>query len=196
MKNIRLNELKKLLNDPKLKPLIDVATFMLITVVFHYLWWGGLVQWLSGMEWFNAFRDFMTWLVFTQAAWFNTHILGLEFNTTATTLIFPGSGYVEVAESCAGTKQFYQIIVLFLLIRGPWKHKVWYIPAALLLMHLVNVVRIIVLSWVVIHYTKQWDFIHEWILRPFFYVVIFAEWYLWIEFFAVRTTKIPNEVST
>lgn len=195
MKRSVLQTCKYLLGNPTLRPLIDVATFMLITLVFHYLWWGGLVQWLEGMEWFTNFREFMTRLVFVQAAWFNMHILGLEFTTTATTLIFPGSGYVEVAESCAGTKQFYQIIVLFLLIRGPWKHKAWYIPAAILLMHLVNVFRIIVLSWVVIHYTKQWDFIHEWILRPFFYVVIFAEWYIWIEFFALRTTKTDLDVS-
>jgi hypothetical protein len=50
-------------------------------------------------------------------------------------------------------------------------------------MFLVNVLRIVGLSFAMIYWPAQWDFIHLWILRPFYYVVIFILWVVWVEKF-------------
>jgi exosortase/archaeosortase family protein len=68
-----------------------------------------------------------------------------------------------------------------ILFPGSWKKKLWYIPLGILVLHIVNIFRIVILSVVVVNWPRNWDFIHESIMRPFFYVVIFAMWVLWVE---------------
>ncbi len=84
-----------------------------------------------------------------------------------------------IDHTCSGLKQFYQAFFLFLLYPGPWKHKAWFIPMAVAVMHLVNVFRIVVLSLVMLHAYHQWDIIHDWVVRPMFYVVLFGLWVWW-----------------
>lgn len=178
-----LKPLLSLYNTKAYRPLFNVAFFSVITVVFHWIWWHGLVHFLAGFGWFESFREMMVYAVFSQSAWIDEHIFGMEIVRQGTTLVFPGKGYVEIVESCSGTKQFYQILVLFLIIPGSWKHKAWYIPASMIVMHATNVFRILVLSGMVLHAPQHWDFVHDWIMRPFFYVVLFLLWVLWVEKF-------------
>lgn len=173
-------------DQPTYRAIINVSLFAIITALFHYIWWGGLVQLLANYSWFEGFRAFMVQAVFTQSVWINEHIFGLKMIKQGVTMIFPNVGYITIEEACSGTKQFYQILVLFILFPGPWRHKLWYIPSAMLVMHMVNVARILILSLVLFVWPEQWDFIHLWILRPGYYVVIFLMWVLWIELFPIR----------
>jgi exosortase/archaeosortase family protein len=158
--------------------LVDVALFMLITIVAHELYWL-YINLASELSWMAAFRDFMRELLFHNSAFFLDRMY--EVNHQGTTFLFPEIGYIEVNNSCTGIKQFYQIFILFLLFPGPWKHKLWYIPLSILIMHLVNVLRIVILGIVLENWPDWWDFSHDWILRPFFYVVIFLLWVIWNE---------------
>lgn len=133
--------------------------------------------------WFEDFRRLMVIWVFSMSAWINEHILALEIIKQGSTIILPGHGYVEVVEDCSGTKQFYQILVLFLLFPGPWKHKLWYIPVSILVMHFTNVLRIVFLTLTLIWFPAEWDFVHLYVMRPMFYVVLFLLWIIWIEKF-------------
>jgi exosortase/archaeosortase family protein len=165
----------------KLQPIVDVAIFSIITVVFHYLWWHGLKGFLLNFGAFKQMEAFLAHQVFLPAAWIVENVLSIHIVTENNTLFFDNNGYVAVLGSCSGLKQFYQWVVLMLLFPGPWKHKFWYIPMGILVIHLVNIIRIVILSIVVVNWPQHWDFIHEWILRPFFYVVIFALWVIWVE---------------
>jgi exosortase/archaeosortase family protein len=60
---------------------------------------------------------------------------------------------------------------------------------SILIMHGVNILRIVILSVVVLWKPEYWDFIHDWILRPGFYVVIFALWVVWVERFRSGSRK-------
>lgn len=66
---------------------------------------------------------------------------------------------------------------------GPWKHKLWFIPLGLIIIHLVNVFRISGLAYYLKYTPPQeyWEFSHDYIYRPFFYVVMFALWIWWVE---------------
>lgn len=165
----------------KLKPLIDVAIFAIITIVFHYLWWHGLKEFLLNFMAFQNTESFLAHQVFLAASWIVEYILCYPITTQSNTLFFENTGYVEVVGSCSGLKQFYQWTVLMIIFPGPWLKKLWYIPFGILIIHIVNIFRIVALSIVVVHWPEYWDFIHEWVLRPFFYVVIFAMWVVWVE---------------
>lgn len=183
MKNYYL-QFKTLINSPKYRSLWYVFLFMLITYAFHKLWWTFATE-IKSLAFIINSADFLAHQVFLWAEWFNRTILNLTFTSQyPNTFNFPEvNGYIAVEESCSGLKQMYQLFFLFILFPGPWKHKLWYIPLTFFVMYLTNVFRIIVLSIILINWPNQWDFFHMSILRPFFYVVIFALWVIWVEYF-------------
>jgi len=69
------------------------------------------------------------------------------------------------------------------LAQQVFRQSLWFIPAGWLIMFYTNVFRIIALSLVLMRKPEYRDFSHDWILRPFFYVVIFALWGWWVEWF-------------
>jgi len=188
--NTYYSQARNFIDKYKLQPLLDVIIFMVIIVFFHFLWWNfGLKRFMLDHLSFSDLEQYMAHQVAVPSSWFVKHIIGYDIKTLGTTLYFPNNGYIAVEGSCSGLKQFYQWIVLMLLFPGPWKHKLWYIPLGLVIIHLTNIFRIIVLSVVVMHWPQQWDFIHLWIMRPFFYVVIFIMWMIWEEKFRLSMKK-------
>ncbi len=179
-----LKKLKDLLTRKRLWPLVDVFIFIVITYGFHVLYWEYNYE-ISG---FALFKDITSWLdasVYIASSWIDSHILGMDIVLYSKNIIHFNSnnGVIIIEESCSGFKQMCQVLVLFLLFPGPWKYKLWYIPMGLVSMFLINIVRIVCLSIVIIHWPHQWDFIHMWVLRPFYYLVIFILWVVWVEKF-------------
>lgn len=171
----------------KLRPIVDVLIFSVIILFFHKFWWDwGFKNFLLEHMAFNEIEQFMAYQVFLPSSWIVEHILGYDITTLNTTLYFPNNGYINVNGSCSGLKQFYQWIILMILFPGPWKQKLWYIPLGLLVIHLNNIMRIVILSWILVNFPEHWNFSHDWILRPFFYVVIFTMWVIWVEKFRYR----------
>ncbi len=161
--------------------LFDIALFMIITVVFHKLWW----LFSSEIKSIPAVLNLANWLakqVF-ESSYYVIHLFVDKNAVTeaVNTIRFSNNGFITINESCSGLKQFYQIIILFLIFPGSWKNKAWFIPLSLVIMHITNVFRIIFLGIIVIWKPNQWHFIHDWIMRPFFYVVIFMLWVWWVE---------------
>lgn len=68
------NRVIALYSQPSTRTIINVSLFALITALFHYIWWGGLVQLLANYPWFESFRTFMVHAVFNQSVWINEHI--------------------------------------------------------------------------------------------------------------------------
>lgn len=179
-------KLKKIIDNPKSKPLWYIFLFVLITYTFHKLWWAFASE-IKSLEFIHISASFLAHQVFLWSKWINTYILNLNFTTQeVNTFLFPQvNGYITVEESCSGLKQMYQLLFLFLLFPGPWKYKIWYIPFTFIVMYLTNVFRIVVLSLIIIYYPNIWGFAHTWILRPFFYVIIFSLWVIWVELFVL-----------
>jgi exosortase/archaeosortase family protein len=179
------DKVNTLLDKYRLRSLKDVIFFMLITIVIHFSWRGWAYDthyWPIG-QWVKDAQNFLAGIVYMQSSWFNEHILGLEFTTADKTMYFVNNGYVAVNRSCSGLKLFTQWTLLMMLYPGPWKKKLWYIPMGILIVHLTNLFRIIGLSVIVIHWPRYWDFSHDYLFRPFFYVVIFTMWVIWVERF-------------
>ena len=78
---------------------------------------------------------------------------------------------------------------------GPWKHKAWFIPLGLVVIHLVNIFRISGLSILLIYFPEHWQFTHDYIWRPFFYVVMFLLWVWWVEKFRDRKPEEGNSTA-
>ena len=172
-------------------PLRGVLLFVLITIVFHLLWRLGR-DWIESRALYQLLSDASVQHVYQVAATLSRWLLGdvvLRLDDACTLQLAgrdaggPFTGYLVVNHACSGLKQFYQALVLFVLYPGPWRHKLWYVPLALLAMHLVNIMRIVALAATMAWQYQHWDLMHDWVLRPLFYVVLFGLWVLWEERF-------------
>ncbi len=162
---------------------LDILLFVTITYVFHKLWWAFAAD-IKSIKAISQLAEWLAAQVFNQSYFIIHHTYDPgSWHEPVNTIHFSNLGYITVNESCSGLKQFYQIVVLFLLFPGPWKHKLWYVPLSIFIMHITNVMRIITLGMVTLWAPEYWQFSHDWILRPFFYVVLFLLWVWWVERF-------------
>lgn len=172
--------------------LIDIGFFMIITYGFHWFWWEN-ATWIKSHKIIYELADGLANLVYRAAYRVNEVVFGLEMQQLPlNTIRFENQKALQVAESCSGLKQFFQIAVLFILFPGSWKHKIWFIPTGFIAIHLVNIFRVSFLSVWMAWDIQFWDFAHDWIMRPFYYVVIFVLWYLWNEYFNVPNSKVKS----
>lgn len=183
-----LSTLRELIRTGKLRPVTDALLAAVITYGFHLLYRHFAAE-INAVPLIRTLTDILSKAVFDQSLWINRHLLGLQITTSdPLTMHFTNGGMIWINSGCSGLKLFMQVTVLFLLFPGPWKHKLWIIPLGWLLMHLSNLFRIVSLSVIVLWKPQYWDFSHDWILRPFFYLVIFAMWVWWVERFRRKKT--------
>ncbi len=163
--------------------LINVVLFCAITYFFHEFWWAFSTE-IKSIPGVIETAEWLANMVFRASYFIIQHTYDSQaLAETGNTIRFSNGGYITVNESCSGLKQFYQIIVLFFLFPGPLKQKTWFIPLSIAIMHFTNIIRIILLGIVTLWLPDYWHFVHDWILRPFFYVVIFMLWVWWVEKF-------------
>jgi len=193
-----MNKLKKFTNQvsafiekEKLRPLIDVFIFVVILYGFHLIWKAFLPYF---MEWdfYQSSTLFMKQLVFNQSRWIIQNVLGIEFKTINLTMYFHPNSYIAITSGCSGLKLFYEWCILMLLYPGPWRPKTWFIPLGLIIVHLINIFRIISLAVIIVWKPDYWHFSHDYILRPFFYLIMFIMWMIWEENFRIPALK-PNQ---
>ena len=169
--------------------LVDITLFALITYAFHLIF----RYFAAGIMSVPFVSDSASWLayaVYAVSLWIDQNILGMEIITRPVNGMWFANGHgIIVNNSCSGLKQFYQVLVLFVLFPGPWKHKLWFIPLGFLAMFATNVLRIVVLSEVMAWRPEYFAFCHTWILRPLFYVVLFGLWVWWVEKFRRRESQ-------
>lgn len=183
-----LSTLRELIRTRKLRPVTDALLAAVITYGFHLLYRHFAAE-INAVPVIRTLTEILSQAVFEQSLWINRHVLGLQIATSdPLTMHFTNGGMIWINSGCSGLKLFMQVTVLFLLFPGPWKHKLWIIPLGWLLMHLSNLFRIVSLSVVVLWKPQYWDFSHDWILRPFFYLVIFGMWVWWVERFRRKRT--------
>jgi exosortase/archaeosortase family protein len=177
-------EASKYIKKYKLYVLRDVAIFALITLTIHYSYrfWANSGHYWPIEDQMNWAHDEVSSIVFNQSVWFIDHVLHIPITTGENRMIyFQNSGYIGIDRGCSGLKPNLQFILLMLIFPGPWKYKAWFIPMGIVIVHLTNLFRITGLAVVTVTIPQYWKFSHDYLFRPFFYVVIFFLWVWWVE---------------
>ena len=174
----------------------DVIIFMLILLVFHILW-KIFIKDIFSVQFIYDSAFWLSTKVFVASVWvldaFNVNVTSFDELSIGGKVkphvihYAENNGYIYVNRSCSGLKQFYQWFFLMLLYPGPWKHKLWFIPMGLLIIHIVNIFRIVSMTFVTMTIPQHWDFMHDYVLRPFFYVVMFFLWVWWNEKYYLKS---------
>ena len=190
-------EFRAYCKDPKNRSTVNVGLFILLIFSFHFLYLG----WKEVLFFWpipKAIDKLMVWsvnLAYSQSTWLLDHVLRIDFTTiTSRRVIFApnsegGLSRVVIAPDCASLKQWLHWIFLMVLFPGPWKHKLWYIPAGLVIIEWTNVVRICGVFLMQIPWPHSFHLAHDYIFKAFFDLVIFLMWMLWVEKFYNPTLK-------
>ena len=185
-----IEDIKAYCKDPKNRSTVNVGLFILLIISFHFLdlGWQALGYWPIG----KLVYSLMLWsvdLVYSQSCWVLDRIFHIDITTISEHRLIAtpnkdgGWARVIIAPECASLKQWMHWIFLMVLFPGPWKHKLWYIPAGLVIIEWTNVVRICGVLMMQIPWPNSFHLAHDYIFKAFFYFVIFLMWVLWVEKF-------------
>lgn len=190
-----IEDTDKFIKKYKLHVLRDVIIFAVITLTIHfsYRYWANKTHYRPIQKEMNFAHEEMAWIVFDQSTWIIDHVLRIPINADANRVIhFAGNGFIAINQSCSGLKPILQFILLMLIFPGPWKHKAWFIPMGIVIVHFTNLFRISGLAVVTVTIPEYWQFSHDYLFRPFFYVVIFLLWVWWVERFRAKALKVQS----
>lgn len=165
-----------------------IIWFMLILFGFHFLY-SALINEQLMIPGLEGLYVFLRKGLYIHSAWVVENVFGYEFAREGDAMVFAAGGSIVVNESCSAVKWFAHFLALMLLFPGPWKHKAWFIPAGLLVTHLVNIVRVAGLAMVFVHRPEAFDFFHDYVFRPFFYLILFLMWVVWVEWIYLPSKK-------
>lgn len=191
-----ISDIKAYCKDPKNRNTVNVGLFILLIISFHFLYlgWQALEYWPVG-KWIYGLMVWSVDMVYNQSCWvldrlFHVNITTISSERLIATLNKDGGwARVIIAPECASLKQWMHWLFLMILFPGPWKHKLWYIPAGLVIIEWTNVVRICGVLLMQIPWPNSFHIAHDYVFKVFFYLVIFLMWVLWVEKFYNPTIK-------
>lgn len=101
------------------------------------------------------------------------------------------NGYsVQIIWACTGLKQAYIFLCIIAFNRGSWRKKLWYIPLGLLAVYLFNIFRITFIVACIKNNPHWFHFLHLYLFKYLFYVVIFGLWLIWEERIAGKKKRL------
>jgi exosortase family protein XrtF len=104
-----------------------------------------------------------------------------------------GTSGVTVGAPCDGIILFALFTVFVLSFPGPWKHRAWFIPVGILIIHILNAFRVAALA-VIVYWNEDWlSFNHDYTFTIVVYSVVLALWWWWINGFStLKNRKSPT----
>ncbi len=95
------------------------------------------------------------------------------------TIGIDGSTGVWIGDPCNGITLFALFVAFMLAYPGPVLKKLWYIPLGIIVIHFVNIIRIVALTIIVAVRPEWLEFNHNYTFYVMVYSAVFALWYIW-----------------
>jgi exosortase family protein XrtF len=152
--------------------------FILVATVMYLAWFFGYEQWLA----LDGRLDTALCVQISHASMLLLKALGFDAsldNVYPSVLLMNGRAAVVVGTPCNGLVLYALFSGFVLAFPGPWRRKLWFIPAGMALIWVLNVLRVAALA-LNQHYAHQSvDFNHHYTFTFVVYSCIFGLWMLW-----------------
>lgn len=102
-----------------------------------------------------------------------------------------GSNGVWIGGPCNGITLMFLFAIFVIAYPGNIKNKLWYVPLGILIVHTINILRIIALALIAHYYPAYLDFNHTYTFTFVAYSAVFGLWMLWVNKFS-KTKTIEN----
>ena len=174
---------KAFFKEPQWEKVRGILWFLFITLIIHLLWrfWANSLNFVPITGFMMKIRTFLEIRVYEESVFVCKKILKINILQLPDYSIIVNNIKLIFSKSASGMKQMLQFALLILVIPGPWKHKAWFIPLGIVIVHLTNVFRVICLIIVAFRWPQQIQYAHDNYLRLLFYIVIFGLWIFWVE---------------
>jgi exosortase family protein XrtF len=125
--------------------------------------------------------NWVTWHSAEVLTWLGWEVEVVDHASKATTrILFEGRPILAVYEGCNGLNVVI-VFIAFLFAFGPVnKSLLWFLPMGLLIIHLSNILRIVLLFWVSIKMPDYLYFTHKYLFTAFIYFFVFILWIVWV----------------
>ncbi len=90
---------------------------------------------------------------------------------------------VSVFEGCNGINVMIVFAAFLFAYGGPGKKLLYFLPAGVIIIHLLNIVRIALLFVLAREESEQFYYYHKYFFTASLYLVVFVLWFLWITLF-------------
>jgi exosortase family protein XrtF len=167
---------------------ISVFLILIILWMMLYHWvinpWG----WLDKL----VINDSSLWSVyFLEMLGYPTFVGN---NPTIRTIGIDGTHGLWIGDPCDGLTIFALFAFFIIAYPGKWKHKAWFIPAGITLIHFMNILRITILCIIVKTHPSWLEFNHTYLFQILMYLFIFCLWFIWIKRFS-GVSLLPKKTS-
>ncbi|HEX8659881.1 MAG TPA: archaeosortase/exosortase family protein [Hymenobacter sp.] len=151
--------------------------FFAVATALYLAWFFGYDQWLAK----DGQLDNMLCAQIAQTSAAVLQALGLAatLGPTGTVVVMNGQPAVVVGAPCNGLVLYALFGGFVVAFPGPWRRKVWFIAAGLLLIWCLNVLRIATLAINHFYSHQTVDFNHHYTFTFIVYACIFGLWMLW-----------------
>lgn len=95
-----------------------------------------------------------------------------------------GSTGVWIGGPCNGVTLMFLFAIFIVAYPGNKKAKLWYLPAGILAVYLINIIRIVSLALIAYYSPQYLDFNHTYTFTFIAYSAVFGLWMLWVKRFA------------
>lgn len=188
------NSIGGFITKHQLHVLKGTALFIVITLAIHFAWriWARQFNYAPVSDFMYSIMDAMAVEVYRESVWIIRGLYDIITVDETMHMYFPNQCIMYINESCSGLKQILQFALLIIFFPGPWKKKLWFIPLGAVILHLTNIFRVVGLAVVMNHWPWYWEFSHDYVFRPVFYVVIFGLWLVWEERIRGTRYRVPG----
>jgi len=93
-----------------------------------------------------------------------------------------GTNGVIIVNGCNGLEAIGLFIGFVMAYPGDNVKRAFFVPLGILIIYLINVLRIMVLVVLQLHYPASFDFAHDYSTSAIFYLAIFGLWVVWIHY--------------
>jgi exosortase family protein XrtF len=104
-------------------------------------------------------------------------------------LDYPYNHGVWIGEPCNGIKVFGLFSIFVIAFKGKIINKIWFIIIGIFLLHIINVIRVAILTYISAVNPYILDFNHNITFQLIIYGAILSLWYIWISQFSLKGIK-------
>lgn len=121
-------------------------------------------------------------------SWFDEPVSFINSPEKPTVLLQrTGDTILSVYEGCNGVNVMIVFIAFILAFGGKKKMIAPFIIMGLIILHITNLIRILLLYYVALSYQHYFYFVHKYLFTAVLYLVVFVLWTIWIMYFNERT---------
>lgn len=103
---------------------------------------------------------------------------------------------VEIVDGCNGIAAIGLFLGFIFAYPGRWIPRILFSIFGIAVIYIVNVTRIVTLSYVQVYFPSAFDFTHDYSTTTIFYIVIFILWMLWANYSEPLNTQADESEGT